>query len=53
VNKIEKMQHFITLSNVACESFKTFHTNLAWQSNKAVTGGGEFFHKDRRLREMD
>jgi hypothetical protein len=25
-----------------------------WPSNKAVTGGGEFFHEDRRrLREMD
>ena len=34
------MQHFITLYDVAYESFKTFRTNLAWQSNKDVTGGG-------------
>ena len=42
------MQHFITLENVAYESFKTFRTNLAWQSNRAVTGGGggvDFFTK--------
>ena len=50
------MQHFITLENVAYESFKTFRTNLAWQSNRAVTGGGGggLFHEDRRRpREMD
>ena len=34
------MQHFITLYDVAYESFKTFRTNLAWQSNRDVTGGG-------------
>ena len=39
------MQHFITLENVAYESFKTFRTNLAWQSNRAVTGGVDFFTK--------
>ena len=34
--------------------FKTFRTNLAWQSNRAVTGEGEIFHEDRRrLREID
>ena len=35
------MQHFITLYDVAYESFKTFRTNLAWQSNRDVTGGVE------------
>jgi hypothetical protein len=34
------MRHFITLYNVAYESFKSFRTNLAWQINRAVTGGG-------------
>ena len=34
------MQHFISLCDVAYESFKTFRTNLAWQSNSDVTGGG-------------
>ena len=33
------MQHFITLYDVAYESFKTFRPNLAWQSNRDVTGG--------------
>jgi hypothetical protein len=35
------MQRFITLYDVAYESFKTFRTNLAWQSNRDVTGGVE------------
>ena len=35
------MQHFITLYDVAYDSFKTFRTNLAWQSNRDVTGGVE------------
>ena len=35
------MQHFITLYDVAYESFKTFRTNLAWQSYRDVTGGVE------------
>ena len=35
------MEHFITLYDVAYESFKTFRTNLAWQSNRDVTGGVE------------
>ena len=35
------MQHFITLYDVAYESFKIFRTNLAWQSNRDVTGGVE------------
>jgi hypothetical protein len=40
ITKIYEMQHFITLYNVANESFKSFRTNLAWQINRAVTGGG-------------
>ena len=40
INKIYKMQHFITLGNAAYKFFKTFRANPAWAECVSLDRGG-------------